>query len=61
LWQVRVSPGDRVEAGDVLLIIESMKMEISVCAPYAGMVNEIHVAPGSPVRAGQRVAVIKRL
>jgi urea carboxylase len=38
-----------------------MKMEISVCAPYAGMVNEIHVAPGSPVRAGQRVAVIKRL
>ena len=61
LWQVRVVPGDRVEAGDLLLIIESMKMEISVYAPCAGTVGEIHVAPGSPVRAGQRVAVIKRI
>jgi urea carboxylase len=45
----------------VLLVIESMKMEISVCAPCAGTVGEIHVAPGSSVRAGQRVAVIERL
>jgi urea carboxylase len=61
LWQVRVKSGETVEAGDVLLVIESMKMEISVCAPVAGTVGEIHVAPGSPVRAGQRVAVIERL
>jgi urea carboxylase len=61
LWQVRVNSGDTVEAGDVLLVIESMKMEISVCAPCAGTVGEIHVAPGSAVRAGQRVAVIERL
>ncbi|HXZ09081.1 MAG TPA: 5-oxoprolinase/urea amidolyase family protein, partial [Paraburkholderia sp.] len=61
LWQVRVASGERVAAGDVLLVIESMKMEISVCAPCAGTVVEIHVAPGSPVRAGQRVAVIERL
>ena len=59
LWQVRVLPGDRVQAGDMLLIIESMKMEISVYAPCAGIIGEIHVAPGSPVCAGQRVAVIK--
>ncbi|BCG00621.1 urea carboxylase [Paraburkholderia sp. PGU19] len=58
LWQVRVEPGASVEAGDVLLVIESMKMEISVIAPCAGTVGEIHVAPGSPVRAGQRVVVI---
>ncbi|SKC87991.1 urea carboxylase [Burkholderia sp. YR290] len=58
LWQVRVEPGATVEAGDVLLVIESMKMEISVIAPCAGTVGEIHVAPGSPVRAGQRVIVI---
>ena len=61
LWQVRVGSGDTVEAGDVLLVIESMKMEISVCAPCAGTVGEIYVAPGSAVRAGQRVAVIERL
>ncbi|MBB5457512.1 urea carboxylase [Paraburkholderia sp. Cpub6] len=60
LWQVKVKTGDAVEAGDVLLIIESMKMEIAVCAPCAGTVGEIYVAPGSPVRAGQRVAVVER-
>ncbi|MGF6510492.1 urea carboxylase [Paraburkholderia sp. 32] len=60
LWQVKVKTGDAVDAGDVLLIIESMKMEIPVCAPCAGTVGEIYVAPGSPVRAGQRVAVVER-
>ncbi|MDN7182759.1 urea carboxylase [Caballeronia sp. SEWSISQ10-4 2] len=60
LWQVRVTPGETVSAGDVLLIIESMKMEISVCAPCAGTVGEVYVSPGSPVRAGQRVAIIER-
>jgi urea carboxylase len=61
LWQVRVAPGETVAAGDVLLIIESMKMEISVCAPCAGTVAEVYVVPGSPVRAGQRVAIIERV
>jgi urea carboxylase len=60
LWQVKVRTGEPVDAGDVLLVIESMKMEISVCAPCAGTVAQIYVAPGSPVRAGQRVAVIER-
>jgi urea carboxylase len=60
LWQVKVKTGDVVAADDVLLIIESMKMEISVCAPCAGTVGEIYVGPGSPVRAGQRIAVIER-
>ena len=60
LWQVRVATGETVSAGDVLLIIESMKMEISVCAPCAGTVGEVYVSPGSPVRAGQRVAIIER-
>jgi urea carboxylase len=60
LWQVRVTPGETVSAGDVLFIIESMKMEISVCAPCAGTVGEVYVSPGSPVRAGQRVAIIER-
>ncbi|TCK42710.1 urea carboxylase [Paraburkholderia sp. BL8N3] len=61
LWQVRVKPGERVAAGDVLVVIESMKMEISVCAPCAGTVGDVYVAPGTPVRAGQRVAVIESI
>ncbi|MNB54733.1 Acetyl-/propionyl-coenzyme A carboxylase alpha chain [compost metagenome] len=58
LWQVQVEAGSRVAAGDVLVILESMKMEIPVLAPLAGVVREIRVQPGSAVRAGQRVVVL---
>ncbi|MHA3737619.1 urea carboxylase [Pseudomonas sp. Eth.TT006] len=58
LWQVLVEAGSRVAAGDVLVILESMKMEIPVLAPMAGVVREIRVQPGSSVRAGQRVVVL---
>ena len=59
LWQVQVEPGSRVEAGDVLLILESMKMEIPLIAPHAGRIKEVLVQPGSPVRAGQRLVVLE--
>ncbi len=59
LWQVQVEPGAMVEAGDVLVILESMKMEIPLTAPVGGVVKEVRVQPGSPVRAGQRVVVIE--
>jgi len=59
LWQVSVTEGARVEAGDVLVILESMKMEIPLTAPISGVVKDIRVQPGSPVRAGQRVVVIE--
>jgi len=58
LWQVQVEAGSRVAAGDVLVILESMKMEIPVLAPLAGVVREIRVQPGSAVRAGQRIVVL---
>ena len=58
LWQVSVEVGSRVAAGDVLVILESMKMEIPLLAPMAGVVREIRVQPGSAVRAGQRVVVL---
>ncbi|MCW2293762.1 urea carboxylase [Pseudomonas sp. BIGb0408] len=61
LWQVQVAEGAEVQAGDVLVILESMKMEIPLLAPFAGVVRDIHVQPGSPVRAGQRVAVIEQV
>lgn len=59
LWQVQVETGSRVAAGDVLVILESMKMEIPLLAPTAGVVREIRVQPGSAVRAGQRVVVLQ--
>ncbi|RON12789.1 urea carboxylase [Pseudomonas frederiksbergensis] len=59
LWQVQVQAGSRVAAGDVLVILESMKMEIPLLAPIAGVVREIRVQPGSAVRAGQRVVVLE--
>ncbi|VXB26356.1 Urea carboxylase [Pseudomonas sp. 8BK] len=59
LWQVQVEAGSTVKAGDVLVILESMKMEIPLLAPVAGTVREVRVQPGSPVRAGQSVVVLE--
>jgi urea carboxylase len=59
LWQVKVNEGDRVKTGDVLVILESMKMEIPLLATRDGVVREVRVQPGSPVRAGQRVVVLE--
>lgn len=58
LWQVQTAAGSRVRAGDVLVVLESMKMEIPLLAPCDGIIQQVHVQPGSAVRAGQRVAVI---
>ena len=58
LWQVQVSVGQRVEAGETLVILESMKMEIPLLATHAGIVSDVRVQPGSAVRAGQRVVVL---
>ncbi|MFR0693477.1 5-oxoprolinase/urea amidolyase family protein [Enterobacterales bacterium AE_CKDN230030158-1A_HGKHYDSX7] len=59
LWQVQVEAGASVKAGDILVILESMKMEIPLIAPRDGVVREVRVQPGSPVRAGQRVVVME--
>jgi len=59
LWQVKVSPGQRVAQGELLMILESMKMEINIAAPEAGIVAEVRVQPGTPVRAGQCVLVME--
>jgi urea carboxylase len=58
VWQVLVSPGDRVAVGDAVMIIESMKMEVRVIAAASGVIESIGAAPGQVVRAGQRVGVI---
>ena len=58
VWQLAVSPGAKVAAGDRLLVLESMKMEIAVDAPAAGTVARILVSPGTLVSAGQLLAVL---
>ena len=58
VWKVEVGVGDRVAEGDVLVILESMKMEIPVESPQAGTVSELLVAPDQPVQEDQVVAVI---
>ncbi len=58
VWKVEVAVGDRVAAGDVLLIIESMKMEIPVESPVAGVVSELRVTVEAAVDEEEIVAVI---
>jgi acetyl-CoA/propionyl-CoA carboxylase, biotin carboxylase, biotin carboxyl carrier protein len=55
---VAVAEGDTVETGQVLCIIEAMKMENEVRAPHAGVVEQLSVASGEPVGAGQVICVL---
>jgi acetyl-CoA carboxylase biotin carboxyl carrier protein len=58
VWKVEAKAGDKVEEDDILLILESMKMEIPVVAPVAGTVREILVKEQDVVKEGQVLAVI---
>ena len=53
LWQLKAEPGQQVEAGQTIAIIEAMKMEMAVVAPAAGTVREIYTSPGQAVSPGQ--------
>lgn len=59
IWKILVEEGAKVAAGDVLAIIESMKMEISVLSPAAGRIASVPVKPGQTLRAGDVVALIR--
>ncbi|GGA80926.1 urea carboxylase [Neiella marina] len=58
IWQVLVKPGDVVKAGQVLMILEAMKMELEVTAPSDGVVVNLTQQAGAQVHAGQRLLVI---
>ena len=49
---VDVSVGDRVEVGDTVVLLESMKMEIPVLTEFAGVISAVKVAPGDVVQDG---------
>ena len=58
VFQVTARPGDTVQAGDPVIVLESMKMEIPVEAPRTGAVREIRVQEGQTVQEGEIVAVL---
>jgi len=55
---LRVKPEDRVRAGNVLLILESMKMENEVTSPINGIVREVKVSEGTAVNIGETMLII---
>jgi acetyl-CoA carboxylase biotin carboxyl carrier protein len=57
VWKIEARPGAQLAADDVILILESMKMEIPVAAPAAGKLLEILVREGDMVNEGDVVAV----
>ena len=59
VWKVEAKVGDAVDVGDVLMILESMKMEIPVESPIAGTVAELLVAPEDMVEEDQLIAVVE--
>jgi urea carboxylase len=61
VWQIVVEPGATVAEGDRLVVLESMKMEIAIVAPIAGVVIDVLCAQGQLVAVGQNLVVIQSL
>ncbi|HEV3330234.1 MAG TPA: urea carboxylase [Bryobacteraceae bacterium] len=59
VWNVAVETGERVEAGQKLLVLEAMKMEIAVAAPAAGTVVQLNCAAGVLVSPGQQLLMLR--
>jgi len=59
VWKIEVKQGETISKGQTLLILESMKMEIGIHAPQAGVIKKLWVDPGQDVQAGQCLAWIE--
>lgn len=57
--EVPVKVGDEVKEQDVVVLLESMKMEIPVLAETAGTVDSVNIKPGDTVQAGDVLAVVR--
>ena len=57
--EVKVAAGDQVSAGQLVVVMEAMKMDIDVTATAAGTVSEVHVSPGDNRAAGQPLLTIQ--
>jgi urea carboxylase len=58
VWQIAVAPGQRVDPGQILLVLESMKMEIAVHAEHGGRVSRLLCQAGAQVAPGQALLVV---
>jgi urea carboxylase len=58
VWKVLVEVGQRVAEGDPVVVLESMKMEMTVSAPLGGRVAQVLVRPGQHVEAGQAMLAV---
>jgi acetyl-CoA carboxylase biotin carboxyl carrier protein len=59
VWKIEVAAGDRVAEGDILFLLESMKMEIPVTAPRGGTVTAILVTEEQVVAEGEALATLE--
>ncbi len=59
VWKIETKVGEQVKTGDVLVILESMKMEMPVEAPEVGKVAEIRCKEAQPVNEGDVLVVLK--
>ena len=59
VWAIQVSEGDTVSAGQALVVVESMKMEITVHAPASGRIERILCSEGQAVQAGQPLLLMR--
>ncbi|MCC3263271.1 acetyl-CoA carboxylase biotin carboxyl carrier protein subunit [Paenibacillus polymyxa] len=58
---VHVALGDEVQAGQVLVVLEAMKMEHSLCAPFDGRIAELSAQVGGQARAGGKLVQVVEL
>jgi acetyl-CoA carboxylase biotin carboxyl carrier protein len=59
VWKVEKQIGDNVRAGEAVVILESMKMELPVESPVGGQVTEVRCAAGQAVEEGAVLAVVE--
>jgi acetyl-CoA carboxylase biotin carboxyl carrier protein len=59
VWKIEVAPGDNVQEGDTVVVLESMKMEMPVEAEDPGVVKEILVEEGQSVSEGDTLVVLE--
>lgn len=59
VWKIEAAPGQKVAEEDIIMILESMKMEIPVVATDTGMIKEILVTEGAHIAEGQPLAILE--